>query len=89
MQLLTGKIKEANKDMYIVSSMYSYLREFSPLAAAGSVAEEISDMAGYGRLTFAYPEAARDILANQLDEKRLCLCCNHCGYPCRIRSRNN
>jgi len=86
MQSLTGKIKAANKDMYIVSSMYSYLREFSPLAAAGSVAGGISDMAGYGRLTFAYPEAARDMLANQFDEKRLCLCCSHCGYPCRVRS---
>ena len=27
MQSLSGKIKSANKDMYIVSSMYSYLRE--------------------------------------------------------------
>jgi len=88
MQSLSGKIKKANKDMYIVSSMYSYLRKFSPLAAAGSIAEGISDLVGYGRLTFAYPDFARDILANQFDEKRVCLCCNQCGYPCRVRSRN-
>ena len=86
MQSLAGKIKNANKDMYIVSSMYSYLRKFSPFAAAGSIAEGISDMAGYGRLTFAYPDAARDILANQFDEKRICICCNQCGYPCRRSS---
>ena len=84
MQSLTCKIKNANKDMYIVSSMYSYLRKFSPLAAAGSIAEGISDMAGYGRLTFAYPDAAKDILGNKFDEKRVCLCCNQCGYPCRF-----
>ncbi|MCL2776021.1 MAG: hypothetical protein FWD71_22150, partial [Oscillospiraceae bacterium] len=87
MQSLTGKIKAASKDMYIVSSMYSYLREFSPFAAAGSIVERISDMAGYGRLTFAYPDAAKDIIANQFDEKRVCLCCPQCGYPCRVRSQ--
>jgi len=87
MQDLTGKIKAANKDMLIVSSMYSYLQKFSPSAAAGSIAEGISDMAGYGRLTFAYPDAAKDIIAGRFDEKRICLCCAHCGYPCRVRSR--
>jgi len=85
MQSLAGKIKEANKEMCIVTSMYSYLQKFSPLAAAGSIAGGISDMAGYGRLTFAYPEAARDILAGSFDEKRVCLCCPQCGYPCRVR----
>ena len=86
MQSLSGKIKEANKDMYIVCSMYSYLQNFSPLAAAGSIAEGFSDMAGYGRLTFAYPDAARDILSGRFDEKKMCLCCPQCGYPCRVRS---
>ena len=85
MQSLTGKIKNANKDMYIVSSMYSYLQKFSPFAAAGSIAEGFSDMAGYGRLSFAYPNFAKDILANRFDEKRVCLCCPQCGYPCRVR----
>ena len=86
MQSLTGKIKNANKDLYIVSSMYSYLQKFSPSAAAGSISEGISDMAGYGRLTFAYPDAARDILAGRFDENKVCLCCNHCGYPCRRKT---
>ena len=89
MLTLTGKIKKANKDLLIVSSAYSYLRRFSPLAAAGSVSEGLSDMAGYGRLSFAYPDAARDIIANQFDEKRVCVCCIQCGYPCRVRSRNS
>ena len=87
MQDLTGKIKAANKDMYIVSSMYSYLQKFSPFAAAGSISAGISDMAGYGRMTFSYPDFARDILTNQFDEKRVCLCCPQCGYPCRVRNR--
>ncbi|MCL1793362.1 MAG: flavin oxidoreductase/NADH oxidase [Oscillospiraceae bacterium] len=87
MQSLAGKIKQANKDMCIVSSMYSYLQKFSPFAAAGSIAEGISDMAGYGRLSFAYPDAARDILAGKFDEKKICLCCPQCGYPCRVRGK--
>ena len=87
MQELTGKIKAANVDMYIVSSMYSYLGKFSPPAAAGSVAGGISDFAGYGRMTFAYPDAARDIMAGRFDENRVCLCCPQCGYPCRVRGK--
>ena len=86
MQSLSGEIKAANKDMLVVSSMYSYLREFSPFAAAGSVAGAFSDMAGYGRLTFAYPDAARDILAGRFDKSKACLCCGSCGYPCRVRA---
>lgn len=87
MQYLSGRIKAANKDMQIVSSMYSYLQKFSPLVAAGSISEGISDMAGYGRLTFAYPEAARDILAGKFDEKRVCRACPQCGYPCRTQKQ--
>ena len=81
----TGEIKKANDDMLIVSSAYSYLRKFSPFAAAGMISEGLSDFAGYGRLTFAYPDAARDIIENKFDENKVCLCCNHCGYPCRVQ----
>jgi len=83
----TGEIKKVNENMVIVSSAYSYLRKFSPMAAAGSVSEGQSDMVGYGRLSFAYPDAARDILADRFDEQKLCLCCNSCGYPCRFEGR--
>ena len=82
---LTGKVKEANPDMLIVSSAYSYLREFSPLAMAGSISTGASDLVGYGRLSFAYPDAAKDIIANNFDKNKLCLCCKACGYPCRVR----
>ena len=85
---LTGQIKAANPEMLIVSSAYSYLRQFSPLAAAGSVAGGYCDMAGFGRMTFAYPDVARDILSGRFDERRTCLCCNNCGYPCRVRGNS-
>ena len=83
MLTLTRTLKERFKDLVVVSSAYSYLREFSPPAAAGSVAEGISDFAGYGRLSFAYPNCARDILNNSFDEKKMCVCCAGCGYPCK------
>ena len=82
---LTGEVKNANKDMLTVSSAYSYLREFSPLAAAGSIGEGISDMAGFGRMSFAYPDAARDMIAGRFDAAKTCMCCVSCGYPCRRR----
>ena len=85
MLTLTRKIKEASPSLLIVSSAYSYLREFSPLAMAGSISTGASDLVGYGRMSFAYPNVARDIIAGSFDKSKLCLCCKECGYPCRVR----
>jgi len=89
MLMLTKEIKNANKDMKIVSSAYSYLRQYSPMAAAGSIVEEFSDLVGFGRMPFAYPNVANDIIANKFDIKQTCVCCEHCGYPCRVRGNSN
>ena len=89
MHCLTGKIKEANKDMIIVSSAYSYLREFSAPAAAGSINVGLSDFAGFGRMSFAYPDVARDVIDNKFDTKKACMCCVNCGYPCRRWTEQN
>ena len=84
---LTEKVKKDNPEMIVVSSAYSYLRQFSPQAAAGSIMEGFSDMVGYGRMSFAYPDVAKDIVNNQFDEKQTCISCAECGYPCRVRGR--
>lgn len=48
-------------------------------AAAGMMEEDMTDFVGFGRMNFAYPEIARDILTNRYDEKKCCVACSGCS----------
>lgn len=50
--------------MIIIGSGYSWLRQFSPYAAAGCIENGLVDIAGFGRESFAYPDFAKDIFEN-------------------------
>ncbi|MBE6930143.1 MAG: flavin oxidoreductase/NADH oxidase [Ruminococcaceae bacterium] len=74
-----GAIKRACPELTVISSGHTYLRAFAPQLAAGCIAEGVSDMAGFGRMAFAYPEFAADILEKgKLDPKKLCMTCGKC-----------
>lgn len=73
------RIKAACPDTVIVGSGYSYLREFSPHLAAGGLESGAADVAGFGRLAFAYPDFAGDMLRGELDRSRVCIACGKCS----------
>lgn len=73
------RIKAACPDTVIVGSGYSYLREFSPYLAAGGLESGAADVAGFGRLAFAYPDFAGDMLRGELDRRRVCIACGKCS----------
>jgi 2,4-dienoyl-CoA reductase-like NADH-dependent reductase (Old Yellow Enzyme family) len=79
MYRLTKQIKDAYPGLVIVSSAPTYLREFSPYLAAGAVEQGFADIVGFGRMAFAYPGFARDILRGTFDKKRVCVCCGKCS----------
>ncbi len=82
-----SQIKHAIPEMKIVSSEYSYLRQFSPYQAAGMISEGHADLAGYGRMAFAYPEFARDILTKgEMEPKKCCITCSKCTELMRAGS---
>lgn len=82
-----SEIKKAIPEMTVVSSEYSYLRHFSPYQAAGMISEGHADLAGYGRMSFAYPTFARDILKNgEMDAKKCCITCSKCTELMRAGS---
>jgi len=84
---VVSQIKKAVPDMTIVSSEYSYLRHFSPYQAAGMISEDKADLAGYGRMAFAYPDFARDILnTGAMDPKKCCITCSKCTELMRAGS---
>ena len=82
-----GEIKRACPGLTIISSAHTYLRALSPYLAAGAVAQGVSDIAGFGRMAFAYPDFASDILEKgALDAKRVCMTCGKCTELMRAGS---
>ncbi len=72
------EIKAAVPELKIIGTGYSYLRHLSPNVAAAVLEEGAVDMTGFGRMAFAYPDFARDMLAGQFDSKKTCLSCGNC-----------
>ena len=71
----------------MIGTGYSYLRQFAANAAAGAVSSGMTDAAGFGRMAFAYPDFARDILENGgLDVHKVCLTCSKCTALMRAMS---
>ena len=75
-----GTVKRAVPDMVLLASAPSYLRQFADLYAAGAVEEGLCDGMLFGRMAFADPDFAREIVRNgRIDPKRVCLTCGKCG----------
>ena len=71
-------VQKRHTDMAVVGSAFTYLRQFSPMLAAGAIKSGICTLAGFGRMAFAYPEFARDILNGCFDERKSCITCGKC-----------
>jgi len=79
------EVKEYNPDVQIIASAFTYLRGFSGNLAAGAIEQGICDMAGFGRMAFAYPQFANDLLTGQsLAGKPLCITCGKCSQLMRL-----
>ncbi len=82
-----GEVKAAVPEIQVISSGNSYLRQFSPNLAAGMLEKGMADMAGFGRMAFAYPSFASDLLQNgALDPKKCCITCSKCTQLMRAGS---
>lgn len=75
-----GRVKKADPSLCVVGSGFSYLRQFSPQLAAGAVAQGICDLAGFGRMAFAYPDFPHDMLSGEgFDKRKTCIACGKCS----------
>ena len=84
----TKSIQEAYPDLTIIGSGLSYLRQFAPQMAAGAVREGYFQIAGFGRMAFAYPDFAKDILSGKdLDSRKCCIACGKCSQLMRFGSK--
>lgn len=78
---ITSKIKEAiPKNIVIVGSAFSYLRQYAGNFAAGVVQEKRGDICGFGRMALANPEFAKQIFSKgMIDKSKTCITCSKCS----------
>ena len=88
-RMLNG-IKELQKevpDMPLISSGLSYLGTVSPNVAAAYIKNSDFAFAGYGRMIFANPDFAKQILnEGKIDVKKQCIACSKCTELMRAGS---
>jgi 2,4-dienoyl-CoA reductase (NADPH2) len=76
---LAARLQQAQPGIAIVGTGYSWLRHLAPYVAAAAVADGGARLVGMGRMAFAYPDFARDILERgRLDPEKVCLACSLC-----------
>ena len=76
---LAGEIQKEFRDIAIVGTGYSWLRTLFANVAAASKANGLATLIGAGRMAFAYPDFAKDIIARgRLDPQKVCVACSGC-----------
>jgi 2,4-dienoyl-CoA reductase (NADPH2) len=81
---LAGQVQRAFPKMAIVGSGYSWLQMMMPFVGAGVKRAGKAALIGAGRMAFAYPDFAHDILEKgQLDPDRVCISCSACSQIMR------
>ncbi len=74
-----AEIQKAFADIAVVGTGYSWLRQFSPYLAAGTLENNWATLIGFGRESFAYPDFARDIFASsEMKKEKCCITCGKC-----------
>lgn len=75
-----GAVKKSVPDMIIYASAPTYLRRYADLFTAGAVEEGLCDGMLFGRMAFADPDFANEIMkTGRIDPSRICLTCGKCG----------
>ena len=80
-------IQQAYPSLAVVGSGLSYPRQFAGQLAAGALEQGCFQLAGFGRMAFAYPNFAKDMLSGKgLDSKQCCVACGKCSQLMRLGS---
>jgi len=78
---LTSVIKSLTPpDLITLGSGYSYFRQFAGNIASGTVQKGMVDICGFGRMSFANPEFAKQIFqSNTIEKAKSCIACSKCS----------
>lgn len=85
---ITGEIQETVPDIPIMASGLSWLRQFGGNVAAAMLNSSKAKIAGFGRLAFAYPDFAHELLSEGvMDSSKVCIACGRCSVIMRDGGR--
>lgn len=73
----------------VVGGGYSWLRQYLPNVGAAAVQQGWVSLVGGGRMSFAYPDFARDVVQGRnLDPEKVCVACSACTQIMRDGGRS-
>ncbi len=76
---VTGEIQKQFPDIAIVGTGYSWLRTMFANVAAANKANGLVTLIGAGRMAFAYPDFAKDIITKgRMEPEKVCVACSGC-----------
>ncbi len=76
---IAGQVQKEFPEMVFVGTGYSWLRQLMGNVGAASIAEGKTTLIGAGRMAFAYPDFAKDLLQQgRLDRQKVCVGCSAC-----------
>jgi len=76
---ITGEIQQQFPDVAIVGTGYSWLRTLFANVGAANKAVGMTTLVGAGRMAFAYPDFAKDILTTgKMYPEKVCVGCSAC-----------
>jgi len=76
---LTGEIQKQFPDIAMVGTGYSWLRTLFANVAAANKTNGLTTLVGAGRMAFAYPDYAKDIINDgKMYPEKVCVSCSAC-----------
>ena len=76
---ITREMKAAAPDMVLVGTGFSWFRAYGANIAGGCIGRGWMDLAGFGRQSLAYPDFARDLIADGvMVHNKCCTACTKC-----------
>jgi 2,4-dienoyl-CoA reductase (NADPH2) len=77
---LASRTRREFPSLPVVGTGYTWLRGFFPHVAAGVIESGGASLIGVGRMAYAYPDFAKDLMdKGALDPKKVCLTCSGCS----------
>jgi NADPH-dependent glutamate synthase beta subunit-like oxidoreductase/2,4-dienoyl-CoA reductase-like NADH-dependent reductase (Old Yellow Enzyme family) len=85
---ITGQVQKEFPDMAFVGTGYSWLRTLMANVGAANKSKGLVTLVGGGRMGFAYPDFARDILHDgRMYPQKVCVACSACTQIMRDGGR--
>ena len=76
---LTSIVQKAAGDIPVVGNGYSWLRQFIPYVGSANLKDHKCSFIGFGRSSFAYPDAPKDIKEKgYMEPNKTCIACSKC-----------